>query len=116
MFKKTRIDAVDKDFYTVKGVIAESKTSKDGEELEPVRKFFYQGNKVALNISLMVPTTVQKRSIQVPVDLVCFDTNQFDGILELNLRSGDKVEIFSRKTDKGLAIDDCNWVTPQKSI
>lgn len=109
------------EFYELEGVIAPDKTSKEGETLTGVRKFLYQGSKVAMCISFHTYETIGKRKVRKYIDVLCFREDQFDEILALNLSDGDRVAVFARCSQKengkfSFIVDEAEWVTAPASI
>jgi len=104
-------------FIEFKGVIGKSRVSRDGKQIfEPVRKFFYSGDKVGLSISVDAVTTIGSRKRIRSVDVVCFNEDAFKGILALKLKEKDKISVCARQTEKGLVVEDPNDVSKVKAI
>ena len=105
MIKEHHCSITGDTFFTLQGVIAQDSESADGKLYEAVRKFSYQGSKIGLNIRLMVPLEVFGKSRIRKIDVVCFDPIQQKEVLKQKLGNGQKVEVLTRKTDKGLILD-----------
>ena len=65
---------------------------------------------------MLVPLEVFGKSRVRKLDIVCFDPEEQSKVLKLKLKNRQRLEVITRKTDKGLVLDFADDIAKIKAL